>query len=105
MKSVVAAGLLLVAGCKSTDAFMEEPPRATFLASGQPKDVAFCIGIAAAAPAHDDGGGRFTLRVPTMYGGSGEAFSIRPEGAGSAVQYRRAKGLMAGRQTWKKCLM
>ena len=105
MRPPVIAAILLLTACKSTEAFMQGPPYETLLAKGSPQVVARCIGEPGNVYIDARPDGSFVIKVPTIYGGSGQAWTIHSEGAGTAVEYRKAKGLpIMGKEPWRKCL-
>lgn len=102
--AIACIGAALLAGCKSTEAFMQQQPDATFLSKVPPKDLAFCIADKEHAAQWQNDDGSYSIKVPTMYGGSGLGFTVRADASGTVVEYRKAKGLPDIKAPWKKCL-
>ena len=97
--AILAAGL---SGCASTDKVLQMQPNEVFHSPKSKNEVAFCLANKNNVGTLDRDDGSKVVLIKNGYGGTALAFTIRGEGTGSTVEYRKKFGLIG--PAWKQCL-
>lgn len=94
---------ICAASCASTQAVLNKEPSDTFASAKSPGVVASCIASRNnSTPMQQEDGSQVVLIKNNLYDAVSSAFTIRPEGKGSRVEYRRS--FVALGESWKSCL-
>jgi hypothetical protein len=101
MKKIIALAVLL-SGCASTQTVLSKQPTEVFHSKKSANDVAFCLANKNNVPALDRDDGSKVVLLKNGYGGVSLAFTVRPEGSGSTIEYRKQFGTIGG--IWKQCV-
>ena len=96
------AALLATSGCASTQKVLEMQPTEVFHIEKSANQVAFCLANKNNTAALDQDDGSKVVLIKNGYGGVSLAFTIRPEGTGSVIEYRKKFGTIGG--IWKQCV-
>lgn len=92
----------MLAGCASTQKVLDMKPVEVFHTERSQNEVAFCLANKNLTNVLDRDDGSKVVLLKNGYGGVSLAFTIRKEGTGSAVEYRRAFGTIGG--VWRQCV-
>lgn len=102
MRNFMAAAVLVLAGCASTQTVLSKAPTATYHSPHSVNEVAFCISNRNNTSALDKDDGSKVVLLKNGYGAVSLAFTIYPEDKGSRIEYRKEFGSIGGQ--WKKCV-
>lgn len=101
MKRTLLVSILL-GGCASTQTVLSKSPTEVFHSKKSVADVTFCLANKNnVAPLEGPDGSRVVL-LKNGYGGVSLAFTIKPDGTGSTIEYRKQFGTIGG--IWKQCV-
>ena len=98
----LTASVIFLGGCASTQAVLDKSPTEIFHSMKSKNEVAFCLANKNNTNALDRDDGSKVVLLKNGYGGVSLAFTIRDEGTGSLVEYRKAFGTVGG--IWKQCV-
>lgn len=100
---MILAASVCLASCASTQTVLSKEPSDTFTSAKSPGVVASCIASRnSSTPMLQEDGSQVVLIKNNLYDAVSSAFTIRPEGKGSRVEYRRS--FIALGESWKSCL-
>ena len=102
MLIAVAGAAALLAGCASTQKVLDKEPTEVFHSETSQNEVAFCLANKNNTSALDRDDGSKVILVKNGYGGVSMAFTVRKEGDGSLIEYRKQFGTIGG--IWKQCV-
>ncbi len=99
---MVLFGVVLLAGCASTQTVLNKAPTEVFHTQQSAKEVAFCLANKNNTSALERDDGSRVVLIKNGYGGVSLAFTIKPEGTGALIEYRKQFGTIGG--IWKQCV-
>jgi hypothetical protein len=103
MKRVAVAALVVsLSACASTQEALNRPVTETFHSTQSVREVAFCLADRNHTPALEGENGSRIVLIKNGYGAVSLAFSIFPEETGSRIEYRRIFGTVGG--IWRQCI-
>lgn len=77
-------------------------PTEVFTSNQSANEVAFCLANKNNTSALDRDDGSKVVLLKNGYGGVSLAFTVRPNGTGSTIEYRKKFGTIGG--IWKQCV-
>ena len=102
MRGTILMALLALTGCASTQTVLDKAPTEVFHSPKSVNEVAFCLGNKNNVSVLDKDDGSKVVLLKNGYGAVSLAFSIKPEGTGSVIEYRKQFGTIGG--IWKQCV-
>lgn len=100
--SFTIAAATTVAACASTASVLEREPNDVIRVAQPAAEVAFCLADKNNTTAQERADGSRVILVKNAIGAVGLAFTVRPEGNGSVVEYRREIGFVG--PIWRQCV-
>ena len=100
--AVTAAAMATLMACASTQTVLDKQPTAIYRSTDSVNNVAFCLANKNNTSALDRDDGSKVVLIKNGYGGVSLAFTVRPDGDGSLIEYRRQFGTIGG--IWKQCV-
>lgn len=100
--AVIFGAMTALAGCASTQKVLDMKPVEVFHTERSQNEVAFCLANKNLTNPLDRDDGSKVVLLKNGWGGVSLAFTIRAEGSGSVVEYRRAFGTVGG--IWRQCV-
>ena len=100
--TIIAIAALLTAGCASTQAVLNQPPKQVFTTDNPYEDVVFCLANKNHAPALPQRDGSTVILIKNGYGGTAMTFTVYPDGEGSRIEWREAFETIGA--AWKRCV-
>ena len=102
MRTLALIPALILCGCASTGSILEREPTEVLRTDQEPRDVAFCLANKSNGQASELSDGSRVVLAKNPVGSVLYAFTIRPDGEGSVVEFRRA--LTAIAVAWRGCI-
>ena len=97
-----AVALLSLGACASTQTVLSKAPTEVYHSTDSATKVAFCLANKNNTAALDQEDGSKVVLIKNGYGGVSMAFTVRPDGSGSRIEYRKQFGTIGG--IWRQCI-